>query len=143
MATKIPLFQFSFLLILLSGLGSCSDRATSQFLSTLPNSQPRVEITQIRDFKPQPDPTPVYLEGVVGKQVPFLAMRVYELQDATGKIWVLTKENPPRMGAKVLIKGTVKHHDITLGGKTTTEVYVEQQELLTKTEDAPSKPLGS
>lgn len=68
----------------------------------------------------------VYLRGRVGDRVPVLDGTVYELQDATGKVWILTKGQPPNVGEEAVVKGIVRYKSILLDGKEQGSLYVEQ-----------------
>jgi hypothetical protein len=70
----------------------------------------------------------IYLKGTVGKQVPFLDTKAYELQDSTGTIWVITQEKLPKQKDTVLLKGKVMHKNISIGGQTSKEVYVQEEQ---------------
>jgi len=50
----------------------------------------------------------VQLQGTVGDRVPLIDAQVYQLQDPTGTIWVLTQRKDVRSGTKILIKGQVR-----------------------------------
>jgi hypothetical protein len=69
----------------------------------------------------------VYLKGIVGDRVPLLGGNVYELQDSTGKVWVLTKTQPPEKGQELTLKGVLRYKSIPLNGKEQGAVYLEQQ----------------
>lgn len=87
-------------------------------------------VTNIRDLKPKQDNgATVYVQGKVVKQVPLLGRRVYQLQDSTGTIWVLTNQTTPQLGDEVLLKAQLLYQSIPLAGKELGEVYLEQQEL--------------
>lgn len=114
--------------LMMGGLCGCANLAKSR-LSFLP--RPNVPITTIGDVqKSSPKSSTVYLEGEVGKQVPFLDSRAYELKDSTGSIWVVTKQKAPNQKDQVLLKAKVQHKNISVGGKTLKEVYVEEQQRL-------------
>lgn len=122
-------YLIPFYFVLLSGLLSCGN--LSQAGLNRINLKPNADVTKIRDLKPAPDKeSTVYLQGKVVKQVPLVEQRVYQLQDSTGKIWVLTNQKDLRLEDKVLIKGNVRYQSIPLGGKDFGEVYVEEQEQL-------------
>ena len=114
--------------LMMGGLFGCANLTKSR-LSFLP--RPDVPITSIRDVqKSSPKSSMVYIEGEVGKLVPFLDSRAYELKDSTGSIWVVTKQKSPNQQDKVLLKAKVQHKNIRVGGKTLKEVYVEEQQRL-------------
>lgn len=84
--------------------------------------------------------TTIFLKGKVGTRVPLLGGQVYELQDDTGTVWVLTQEKPPNPGDKVVIKGQVRFQSIPLDGKEQGSLYIEQQEQV---EPSPAKTISS
>jgi hypothetical protein len=49
----------------------------------------------------------VVVAGNVVRSVSVLGKGAYEIDDGTGKLWVVSKTGVPRKGAKVLVKGTV------------------------------------
>jgi len=117
----------SVLLLLLLGLLGCSslnvkqtDSQTIAFASETP---------AIQEIQQSTRNTTVQLKGKVGRQVPLLDGTVYELQDDTGSIWVLTKDLPPESGKDVVIQGTVRYQSILLNGKEAGSVFVEQLAL--------------
>ncbi len=120
----IPFYFF-----LLGGLSGCGSLPQSSLNVINPGLS--VNVTNIRDLKPQQNNAAiVYLTGKVAKQVPLLEQRVYQLQDSTGTIWVLTNQTTPQPGDRVLIKTQVRYQSIPLAGKEFGEVYVEEQEQL-------------
>jgi hypothetical protein len=72
----------------------------------------------------------VYLRGQVSDRVPLLDAQVYQLEDATGKIWVLTDKATPKKGDAVYIKGIVKFEAIPVEGQEFGEAYIEEQAQL-------------
>ena len=113
----------------LLGCGNLAQLAVNGFSSSL-----GVSVTSIRDIKlEQERNATVYLRGKVVKQVPLLGWRVYQLQDSTGAIWVLTNQTTPQPKDEVLIRAQVLYQSIPLVGKEFGEVYVEQQEQLERT----------
>ena len=123
----------SLLLILTSGLLSCGN---------LPMSQLNLDsnVTNIGDIqqKRQVD-SEVYLRGKVENRAPFVGNAAYQIQDSTGKIWILTKQALPQLGDEVLLKGEVRYKSITLkglAGQDLGEVYVEELKQLKRTSAA-------
>ncbi len=85
-------------------------------------------MTPIRELKPQQDDQAiVYIQGKVERQVPLLQRRVYQINDSTGKIWVITNQTGLREGEQVVIKGKIRYKSIRLAGKQLGEVYLEEQ----------------
>jgi hypothetical protein len=71
----------------------------------------------------------VYLEGTVSDTVPLVNQQVYQLQDKTGEIWVLTEANV-QVGDRLKIRGTVRFQPAEIEGQEQGEVYIEEQERL-------------
>ncbi|HEY9626490.1 MAG TPA: hypothetical protein V6C84_04245 [Coleofasciculaceae cyanobacterium] len=69
-------------------------------------------ITTVKDVQDRPHrnwlTSTVRLQGTVGDRVPLIDAQVYQLQDSTGTIWVLTSRQDVRSGTTVLIKGQVR-----------------------------------
>jgi hypothetical protein len=85
---------------------------------------------EIGDLKPETgNGTTVRLQGKVVQQVPLAGWRLYQLQDSTGKIWVLTKRKNVRLQAPVKIEGKVYFQSIPIAGKDFGEIYVEEQQI--------------
>ena len=125
---KRQVLRFGTVSLMMGGLFGCANLAKSR-LSLLP--RPNVPITSISDVrKTASKSSTVYVEGEVGKLVPFLDSRAYELKDSTGSIWVVTKQKAPNQKDQVLLKAKVQHQNIRVGGKTLKEVYVEEQQRL-------------
>lgn len=89
-----------------------------------------VNVTNIGDINPKLDnDATVYLQGKVAHRVPLLELQMYQLQDTSGTIWVLTDRKDLQLDDKVLIKGNVRYQSIPLAGKDFGEVYVQEQQL--------------
>jgi hypothetical protein len=72
--------------------------------------------------------TTVYLKGQVSDRVPLVSGQVYQLQDETGTIWVLTEHPIPQSGQQLMVKGWVRYQSIPLAGQDYGETYIEEQE---------------
>jgi hypothetical protein len=104
--------------LILAGLTSCSNFN----LATIdPNT------TKISDLTPQKSNTTVYIQGKIEKHAPLLKKHVYQLDDNSGKIWVLTNQANLRVGSRTAIKGQLKYQSIPLAGQELGELYVEEQ----------------
>lgn len=69
----------------------------------------------------------VQVKGTVGNHAPLLGKTAYELQDSTGRIWVLATHSIPNPGDQVVIKGKLLYQSILLNGREQGSVYLEQQ----------------
>lgn len=120
--------NFSFVAVysfLAGGLFSCGGLPPSTMNSI--NLSLGVQVANIREIKPQDQSATVYLRGKVTRQVPLVDWRMYQLQDSTGTIWVLTNKTG-LIQDPVTIKGKVRHQSIPIAGKDFGEVYIEEEQ---------------
>ncbi|MCA1994065.1 MAG: hypothetical protein LDL41_18770 [Coleofasciculus sp. S288] len=104
-------------------------------------SQLGVKVTQISELSRNPNAiATVYLQGQVSDRAPFLAAGAYQLEDATGTIWIITNQAVPEVGDQILLKGQVQFQSIPLGGQELGEVYVQEQEQLERRSGQPKLP---
>ena len=84
------------------------------------------KITLIQEIKPATDQRNiVYIRGKVERQVPLVKQWAYQINDSTGKIWVITHRPHLQEGQEVLIKGKLSYKSITLADQEFGEVYLE------------------
>lgn len=98
-------------------------------------------IDQLLQTKPQN--AVVTLRGKVQTIAPLVGNAVYQLEDASGSIWILTS-NPelPKVGDILLVKGQTRYELILLGGQDRGELYIQEQEILER-QPPPARPLGT
>lgn len=85
------------------------------------------ERSKIRDLGSKRDRT-VLVEGKIKAQAPLMGgQRAYEVQDATGSIWVVTSQSVPATGSQVTVQGKVRLEKIDLAGQDQSALYLEQQ----------------
>lgn len=106
------------LTILLAGLASCSSMTTVQNVQQRPN----------RGWFG----STIQLQGKVGDRIPLIKAQIYELQDNTGKIWVITTDRTLKTGDQVKIQGKIRIEPIPITDPEAREVYIEQQQLILK-----------
>ncbi len=70
----------------------------------------RVKVSDIKSKPEKYDSSQVSVKGTVVETVgiPFVQKGIYQLDDGTGKIWVVSQERRPSRGEKVTVKGEVK-----------------------------------
>ena len=69
------------------------------------------ERKSINDIRAEPNRyanREVVVVGNVVRSVSILGRGAYEIEDGTGKLWVVSETGVPREGAKVLVTGTVR-----------------------------------
>lgn len=122
---RLPLCFFYLYCFLSVGLVSCGGLPVSTINRI--EAIGGVNVVSIRSLtQEQNKDSTVYLRGKIIRQVPLIDWRMYQLQDATGRIWVLTKKTDLKPTEQVLIKGKVRYQSIPIAGKDFGEVYVEE-----------------
>ncbi len=108
---------------LLSGLLSCSN------LSEYGMNAIGVNVTPISQLKPQKNNNnaPVYVQGKVERKVPLLEQQIYQIEDSTGKIWVVTNQKGWKVGDKVVVKALRRYESIPMVGAEMGELYLEEK----------------
>ena len=113
--------------LLLIGLLGCGNLARSvmnfDFIQ-------QVRITKIGEIQKQSLTTTVYLKGNVVKKVPLLNALVYQLEDASGSILVLTQNRLIQLGDELTVKGKVHYQSIPIEGQDLGAIYIEEIERL-------------
>ncbi len=112
------------------GLVSCSGSAapgvttpTERVLAALDFGS----LTQVRDIQKNKQHFSVHVKGKIAAQAPLgVGVRAYELRDETGSIWIVTNSEVPSTGTSVVVKGTVRHKQISVDGQDQSSVYLEQ-----------------
>jgi hypothetical protein len=118
-------YRLGLLLLLVLGLYSCGKLAQPGF--KVGNFRIGSNVTPIGEIKPaQDNQATVYIQGKVERQVPLLKRWAYQIDDSTGKIWVVTSQNKLAQGEQAVIKGKVRYQSIPLAGKELGEVYLEE-----------------
>ena len=67
----------------------------------------------------------IYVAGEVIRTIPLINSGAYQLQDSTGKIWILTNTTLPSMGAKISVHGTIQYQELPFSEK---ELYLQELE---------------
>ncbi len=88
-----------------------------------------VNVTKISELKPQKNNnnTPVYIQGKVERKVPLLEQQMYQIQDSTGKVWVLTNQKGWKVGDKIVVKALPRYKNIPMAGAELGELYLEEK----------------
>ena len=109
-------------LLLVMGLASCGALKAGNLIIGS-------NVTPIREIiKPEQDKQAVvYVQGKVEKQVSLIQRRAYQVNDSTGKIWIVTNQANLKEGATVVIKGKLRYQSIPLAGQEFGEVYLEEE----------------
>ncbi|HIK40873.1 hypothetical protein [Thermoleptolyngbya sp. M55_K2018_002] len=71
---------------------------------------------------------PVRVSGVVGDRAPLVDALLYELQDNTGSIWVLSPDSTVQSGERRTVQGRLMFESIVIDGDEQGEVYLLSSE---------------
>ena len=109
--------------VLISGLLSCSN------VNEYGMNAIGVNVTAINELTPQKNDNnaPVYVSGKVERKVPLLEKQMYQIEDSTGKIWVLTNQKGWKVGEKVVVKAIPQYESIPISGAELGKVYLEEK----------------
>jgi hypothetical protein len=114
-------FHTGFRLLLLLGLASCGNATFSSMNAIGTN------ITPIKQLTKQQNNSTVYIQGKIEKHAPLLNKHVYQLNDSTGKILVLTNQKGLKVGSQIVMKGQLRYKSIPLAGQELGEAYLEEK----------------
>ena len=109
--------------VLISGLLSCSN------VNEYGMNAIGVNVTAINELTPQKNDnnSPVYVSGKVERKVPLLEKQMYQIEDSTGKIWVLTNHQSWKVGEKIVVKAIPQYESIPISGAELGKVYLEEK----------------
>jgi hypothetical protein len=113
--------SFSFV----TGLSACSNGENSGI--NLKNLNIGANVTQIQKITQQDQNNTVYIQGKVEKTASLIKQKAYQINDSTGKIWVITNQGNFQVGEQVVLKGNVQYKSIPLAGKEYGEIYLEEK----------------
>lgn len=117
--------KVSGILALLFGLSGCSLAAQLNFVNVTPISTIQADIAT-QPLRDRPIDQTVSLEGKVVDRVPLVSQQVYQIQDATGTIWVLA-QTAPQVGDRVRVRGTVRFQSIPINGQEQGAIYLQEK----------------
>ncbi|MGB3309723.1 MAG: hypothetical protein WBG32_24055 [Nodosilinea sp.] len=98
-------------------------------LSTWPGLARLDPVTPIAEAS-QSQQSPLYLAGMVERQLPLVGQGLYELVDESGAIWVLSSEAPPSVGTSLAIQVNLQYEQILLQGQDIGQYYAQELERL-------------
>ncbi|MEL6938075.1 MAG: hypothetical protein AAFO84_02670 [Cyanobacteria bacterium J06598_1] len=69
----------------------------------------------------------VAVSGTVSQRVAILDGWLYEVTDDTGRLWILTEQSEPTIGATATVEGILRYEPIVVGEIDAGDVYLEEQ----------------
>ncbi|MBD2445272.1 hypothetical protein H6G25_19260 [Dolichospermum sp. FACHB-1091] len=119
------LFYLGLCCSLITGIYAYNKRGNSGI--NLKNFNVGTNVTQIQKISKKNQDTTIYIQGTVEKTAPLIKQKAYQINDSTGKIWIITNQGNFRVGENVVLKGNVQYKTISLAGKEYGEIYLEEK----------------
>lgn len=91
--------------------------------------------TSIQEISVKKNGKTINLAGKVTRIAPFVSNAAYQLEDDTGKIWVVTEQNLPQLGQQINIKGKIEYQSLPFEEQELGDFYIvelKQLELSSK-----------
>ncbi len=109
-----------------------SEVGTSAPASEFPVRFPAIRLSNrpvvtIDSLMADKDSEKVAVEGTVAARVGILEGWLYQLDDGTGSVWVLSDGSEPEVGQLATVEGVVHYEAITVGDIDAGDVYLEEQ----------------
>ncbi len=82
------------------------------------------EYTVIAELNKVANRSLIQVQGIVVNVAPFLDGGAYQLQDATGSVWVKTDKPLPKKGVSLSVKGEIQYEGISVGQQQLSESYI-------------------
>lgn len=90
----------------------------------------RSSVTSVSEIDQHKIDRIVSLTGKVVHVSPLIDRAAYQIEDATGKIWVVTTQNLPELGQPISIKGQIKYQSLPFAAQELGELYLIELEQL-------------
>ena len=84
-------------------------------------------VITVEQISPKKVGKTVYLTGKIVRQAPFLGNAAYQLEDGTGKVWVVTKELP-QSKQQINIKGKIQYQSLPFAEQELGDFYIVEIE---------------
>ena len=91
-------------------------------------SLPKASVTIESLRQPQRVERSVPLTGAVIQRLAILNGWLYQIDDGTGQVWILTKQSAPELGKQVYVKGVLRYEAIVINGADLGDYYLEEQQ---------------
>lgn len=122
-------------LMLIAGLVGCSQPAEVAVTEESAGLHLPSRIAQIarptatiQELSPAQQNATFQIEGQVVRQAPLLAGSMYQLQDDSGTVWVLSEDAPPAAAAAVRVVGTLQVEPIRVEGIDISDFYLQESD---------------
>lgn len=72
----------------------------------------------------------VYITGKVAHLAPFIDNAAYQIEDSTGRIWVVTQKKAPALGQIITIEGKIEYQSLPFAERELGDFYLIELEQL-------------
>ncbi len=100
-------------------------------LSSLSGCQP--SLISIEQISAKKVGKTVYLTGKIVQLAPFVDSSAYQVEDTTGKVWVVTSQKPPMLGQMIKVRGKIKYQSLPFAEQELGDFYLIELEQLKST----------
>lgn len=90
----------------------------------------KTSLISINQISPKQVGKTVYLTGKVVHLAPFVDNAAYQIEDTTGKVWVVTTLSPPKLGQQISIKGKIEYQSLAFAEQELGDLYIVELEQL-------------
>lgn len=90
----------------------------------------RSSLISVEEISQQKIDQTVQLTGKVVHVSPLIDRAAYQIEDVTGKIWVVTTQNPPELGKLISLKGKIQYQSLPFAEQELGELYLVELEQL-------------
>ena len=88
---------------------------------------PQIETSQVSQRKVGKT---IYITGKVAHLAPFIDRAAYQIEDSTGRIWVVTQKKAPALGQIITIKGKIEYQSLPFAERELGDFYLIELEQL-------------
>lgn len=74
----------------------------------------------------------IYLQGQVKQHLPLVGQCLYQLEDSTGKVWVVTDHPPPPLGQTITIWASIHYQSAPAGSQDLGDNYAQELARLSR-----------
>ena len=118
----------------LATLGTSCQVSSSNGAPVLSFVRSTVEIESLR--RPERVERSLPLRGSVVQRLAVVDGWLYQLDDGTGQLWVITQQAAPAIGEQVYVKGVLRYEAIVINGADLGDYYLEENQRELQTSDS-------
>ena len=100
-------------------------------------SLPKATVTIESLRQPQRVERSVTLTGSVTQRLAILNGWLYQLDDGSGQLWVLTQQAAPAVGEQVYVNGVLQYEPIVINGADIGDYYLEESQRQLPSDNTP------